>query len=225
MSLIIGIDPGLRGAVSLVERDEQRNTVTLINVVDAPVMPRGKKGRDLFDPFALRTILSDWSVRLNNGIPIKTWIERVGGMPGQGGMFAFGETCGAIRATLAVMEWPFEYVAPVKWKGAVGLKGFDKGYALTIAKQLVPTSAPALTMKKHVDRAEAILIAYYGALHVEFSAIPLWLIRAQLDKEGITEDKCCKHFGIDKLEHLTVKQLRSVFAWLSASAAHTRSGA
>ena len=44
---------------------------------------------------------------------------------------------------------------------------------------------------------------------------PLRLIRAQLGKAEITEAECCKHFGLDKLESLTMDRVNAVFAWIS----------
>jgi recombination protein RecT len=44
---------------------------------------------------------------------------------------------------------------------------------------------------------------------------PLRLIRAQLGKAEITEAECCKHFGIEKLEDLTMDRVNVVFAWIS----------
>lgn len=44
---------------------------------------------------------------------------------------------------------------------------------------------------------------------------PLRLIRAQLGKAGITETECCKHFGIESLEVLTMDRVNVVFAWIA----------
>lgn len=161
--LTVGIDPGLGGALALVSR--YGSSIELINVEDMPTTPKTGKGGNQLDPSRLCAVLSDWSVRLNHGAPIHTWIERVGAMPGQGvtSMFSFGEGCGVLRGVLGAMGWPIHYVAPISWKKAVGLKGFDKVYALTVAKQLLPATADQFTAKKHLGRADAALIAYYGA--------------------------------------------------------------
>ena len=44
---------------------------------------------------------------------------------------------------------------------------------------------------------------------------PLRLVRAQLGKAEITEAECCKHFGIEKLEALTMDRVNVVFAWIA----------
>jgi len=44
---------------------------------------------------------------------------------------------------------------------------------------------------------------------------PLRLIRAQLVKADIVETECCKHFGITKLEDLSMDKINTVFAWIS----------
>lgn len=45
---------------------------------------------------------------------------------------------------------------------------------------------------------------------------PLRMIRAQLEKAGLTDAECCKHFGIEKLEALTMDKINTVFAWIAS---------
>lgn len=158
--MILGIDPGLNGALALLSGGG-----VILTVHDMPLTPKTGKGGNQVDAGNLCVLLRTLAVNYNNGAPIRTYVERVGAMPGQGvtSMFSFGEGCGVLRGVLSAREFPLSYVAPVKWKNAVGLKGFDKRYALTVAKQLVPSSAVYLTKNKHVGRADATLIAYYGA--------------------------------------------------------------
>lgn len=163
MKLIFGIDPGLHGAVAVMVNGELRE------VHDMPIQPKTGKGGNQLNAHELHTLLLDNYLATTEpsekeDFRCEVWIERVGAMPGQGvtSMFSFGEGCGVVRGVAAALGLPLHFIAPVKWKGLVGLKGFDKSYALTRAVQLVPTSSSYLTKRSHVGRADAVLIAYCG---------------------------------------------------------------
>jgi len=44
---------------------------------------------------------------------------------------------------------------------------------------------------------------------------PLRLIRAQLEKGGLTDTDLCKQFGIAKIEELTMDKVNAAFAWIA----------
>lgn len=89
------------------------------------------------------------------------YLEKVHSMPKNGGAanFSFGDSYGVLRATCLVLGYPLVLVTPQEWK---------KHYKLTKEKE--PCRAKAIelfpeenfNLKKDIDRAEAILIAYYG---------------------------------------------------------------
>lgn len=156
----IGIDPGLTGAIACLDPDGK-----LYRVVDMPVEPKSTSGNRV-DAFRLLTVFEDFERELwtDRSCGINIWIELVGAMPGQGvtSMFNFGEGCGVVRGVVSTMGFPMHYVAPAKWKRLAGLTGNGKEYALTVAKQLVPSAADQLTRMKDIGRADAILIAHHG---------------------------------------------------------------
>jgi crossover junction endodeoxyribonuclease RuvC len=53
-------------------------------------------------------------------------------------------------------------VSPQRWKKHFGLLGEDKDAARIKALQLYPALMPMLKLKKHGDRADAMLIMLYG---------------------------------------------------------------
>lgn len=150
----IGIDPGNTGAIALLNEHYE-----LVSVWDMPLMANGKKQQ--VNASELAKIL-EYPGATRSG-DLEAIVEKVGAMPGQGvsSMFNFGMGFGVIQGVLAARRIPYRLVAPPKWKKAAGLTGKDKDMARTLAQQLYP-EAP-LGRKKDIGRADAILIARYGA--------------------------------------------------------------
>lgn len=74
----------------------------------------------------------------------------------------------ALRAVVSCLDIPLRAVQPGTWKAAFNLRGKKKeGGTDDSARQLVlqryPHTQPYLTLKKHQHRAEAFLVAVYGA--------------------------------------------------------------
>ena len=93
--------------------------------------------------------------------PTMVYLEEVHSMPKQGvaSTFAFGENFGWWKGILQAFGIPFKTIRPQDWqKGLVPKRGTltDKP-SLSVARQLYP-EAP-LNLKKHHNRADAILIA------------------------------------------------------------------
>ena len=154
--MTIGIDPGLTGAIAALDYEGRP-----LAVYDMPVQAYGR-GKKQINAHELASILYEIDDRYNLGSTV--WIERVSAMPGQGvtSMFTFGEGCGVIRGVISTMRLPFQYVTPQSWKKFCGLRGTEKDYARTRARQLIPDAVHMLTRKKDIGRADALLIAYYG---------------------------------------------------------------
>lgn len=149
--MIIGIDPGLSGAVAFYNAFTRE-----MSVVDMPVSPGTKGKTDL-----MHRVLYDHLAGLP---PCDAWVENVGAMPGQGvsSMFRFGQTVGAIHMAVAATGHSLRLVTPAKWKGYFGLVK-DKGAARCLAAQRFPACADLFKRVRDDGRAEAALIALYGA--------------------------------------------------------------
>lgn len=155
MSLIIGIDPGITGALAALDAE----SLALVDVVDMPTLLEGKKRR--VNGSQLGRILRQWK-----SDPIQmVYLEQVHSMPGQGvaSMFSMGRSFGSAETAVTLLGLPLTYVSPVKWKRRARLIGKDKDVARTRAIELYP-NAP-LSRKKDHNRADAMLIARYGAGH------------------------------------------------------------
>ena len=87
-------------------------------------------------------------------------LERVSAMSGQGSssVFSFGDTYGVCRAVLAMSGHPMHLVTPMAWKKHFNLDR-DKEKSRALAVRLFPRAE--LHLKKHADRAEALLMARF----------------------------------------------------------------
>lgn len=147
--MIIGIDPGLSGAIAVL--DEQG---VLREAFDMPVFKI--KGKSQMDVYALGRLLAAVPK------PNRAVIEQVGAMPGQGvtSMFNFGFSTGTVHGVLGAFQIPLTLVTPQRWKGYFRL-GSDKDQSRQAAGRLWPTAA-FFGRVKDAGRAEAALIARWS---------------------------------------------------------------
>lgn len=153
MVRVIGIDPGLSGAIAFYDG------VTL-QVEDMPTVKAKTKGNDL-NVVGLVDIIEDmWTQG-----PTAAYIERVSAMPGQGvsSMFKFGRVFGNAEALILAFRIPINYISPSKWKMEWGLTG-GKEKSRARALEWFPQYSDLFARKKDDGRAEAALIARYGYL-------------------------------------------------------------
>jgi crossover junction endodeoxyribonuclease RuvC len=150
--LIYGIDPGFTGAIALYWPDTGK-----LEVHDMPVM-KNPKGKTIINPHGVLDILA------NKGGKSLAVIEQVGAMPGQGvsSMFRFGEGYGHLQMACAASKLALKYVTPATWKKHFNLSR-DKGVSRGVAMQRFPDQAQQFSRVKDDGRAEAALIALYGA--------------------------------------------------------------
>jgi crossover junction endodeoxyribonuclease RuvC len=160
--LIIGIDPGLKGAIGVLCSDGS------YGVYDIPVMSvekSNKKIKNMIDLIALNKLVCA-IVDSNIDRQIEAWVELVNAMPGQGvtSMFSMGRGLGNIEMVLTCYQIPINWVSPQKWKKEVIFgAGSDKLISVDKAKELFPLCELETKRGRKLDgRAEAMLIAEYG---------------------------------------------------------------
>jgi len=153
MTYTVGIDPGLSGAIAIL------NQGALVGVFDIPTMAKGGSGKVRYevDPSGMYRFLR---ASLAADLSVKALLERTNAMPGQGvaSMFSMGDSYGCCRSVLACSGIPFVTVLPAVWKKHFGLSS-DKEQSRALAIKLFPGAE--LHLKKHNDRAEALLMARY----------------------------------------------------------------
>ena len=152
--LIIGIDPGISGAICFFENG------VIKDIIDMPVMAEGKKNKRQLNSAQLVKLLKD-NISKNDEVTVV--VEQVNAMPGQGvtSMFNFGQTFGAIKGICAAIGLPIFFVRPAKWKKHFDLINSSKDASRTKAIEMYPLISDQLAKKKDVNKADAILIARY----------------------------------------------------------------
>lgn len=148
--ITLGIDPGLDGALGAL-RDG-----AYLAVEDMPTLIKGAG-------MIKREVDSKRIIELLRGMvpadeSAEVALERVGSMPGQGSSstFSLGDSYGTARTAVAACRFGVHVVAPSVWKKHFALSR-DKGESIALAQRLFP-EAP-IKLKKHADRAEALLMA------------------------------------------------------------------
>ena len=151
---IFGIDPGLSGAIAVLENE------AVIDIIDLPVMSEGKKNKRQLNSAQLAQYMSKNVENLNKTSVV---VEQVNAMPGQGvtSMFNFGQTFGAIKGISATLKLPIYFVRPSKWKKHFDLINSSKDASRTKAIEIYPSLAEKLSKKKDVNKSDAILIGRF----------------------------------------------------------------
>ena len=154
--LIIGIDPGISGAICFM------NNGRVLEVIEMPNMAEGKKNKKQVNG---AQIFNEISSRIKNydNENIKVVIEHVSAMPGQGvtSMFNFGQSFGILKGICSAMQLSMYFVRPAKWKKYFNLINSEKDASRTKAIQVFPYFSSYLSKKKDSNKADAILIASY----------------------------------------------------------------
>lgn len=145
MTCIMGVDPGISGAVAFY----YTNSPQLISAYDMPSIIKR------IDAAALADI-----IKAHN--PDLAVIESVHAMPKQGvsSSFNFGMHYGVVLGIVGALQIPNIHVAPTKWKKYFALSS-DKEQARALAISKWPASLH-FRRKKDNGRAEAALLALYG---------------------------------------------------------------
>lgn len=150
---VLGVDPGLGGAVAVLPRDRTASPL----VWDLPLVPRLVGRGQQLDAFLLQRAIN----RERDVYSLLTAaVELVGPTPQMGvvSAFSFGRSAGVIEGVLQAMEIPILYVRPQAWKRTHGLIKKDKDLARAVARKRWPELTGDLTRKKDLGRAEALLI-------------------------------------------------------------------
>ena len=152
--IIIGIDPGINGAISIIENKK------IIEVYDTPTMIDGKKNKRQINGAQVTNIFKE---RLNGEKEVVVVVEHVNAMPGQGvtSMFNFGQSFGVIKGICAALNLPIYFVRPAKWKKHFNLIKTNKDASRTKVIEVYPEISCKLHRNKDSNRADAILIALY----------------------------------------------------------------
>lgn len=170
----IGIDPGVTGCVC-----ELDSVTRDVHFYDTPTVQvkSGKTMKNMLDIPACVLLLQ----QLSAGRDARVTIEKVNPMPGKPGKqyaeetgksfqgmgvtssFNFGKGYGIWLGILGALFIPFDEIHPVTWKRSLMADmSKEKDASRVKAMQCYPRTAPDLNLKKHHNRADALLIAEFG---------------------------------------------------------------
>ena len=150
-----GIDPGLTGALAFILPGDARPIIydmpTTKSEYESGTVKRTVAGHRMAS--IIREVLAIC------GRPINITVER---QQGRGGFnastsFSLGMTYGAILSALETTGFEYTTMEAKKWRKLLGIEGKDKQVMIDTAKRLYPLAD--ITLKKHHNRAEALLIA------------------------------------------------------------------
>ena len=152
--IIIGIDPGISGAICILTDGK------ITEIYEMPTMIDGKKNKKQVNGAEVTNIINK---ELVNEKDINVVIEHVSAMPGQGvtSMFNFGQSFGVLKGICAALKLPVHFIRPVKWKKHFNLINTEKDASRTKVIEVFPYISSKISKKKDANKADAILIARF----------------------------------------------------------------
>jgi Holliday junction resolvasome RuvABC endonuclease subunit len=161
MRYIGGIDPGLTGALAVLDFQDYR-----LHLWDTPtvsVKAAGGALRKRCDPISYANALVRFPLD-------RLLIEQVHSTPNDGhvGAFSFGKVTGIAIGIAAGIEVPWREVNPAKWKKDM-LVPAHKEAAKARASVLFPRCVSGWKRALDHGRAEAAILALYEAIHAGLS--------------------------------------------------------
>jgi hypothetical protein len=152
--LILGIDPGISGALAWLDDSGE-----IVAVEDMPTVSvkKGRGERNVVCP----QVLADLVWQYEKGTRVAC-VEQVGTRPKEGpvGAFSFGRSMGVVEGVLAGATIRLQYVSPRVWVPAMGIRG-GKDESRAIAMRRWPKQSKLFSRKKDDGRSDAALIALY----------------------------------------------------------------
>ena len=154
--LIIGIDPGISGAICFFKNGEVKEILDMPNMADGKKNKRQINGPQIYNEISKRII----NIPKNEVVVV---IEQVSAMPGQGvtSMFNFGQSFGVLKGICSAMQLSMHFVRPAKWKKYFNLIKTEKDASRTKVIEIFPYISSQLSRKKDSNKADAILIASF----------------------------------------------------------------
>ena len=157
--IFMGIDPGLTGAVGVV--NEHGDFVACVDLPTKSKPTTAARVKRELDAVAFHRQLHSIIRNNQKGLAV---IESVSSRPHQGvaSTFSLGDSFGVLRGVLSVSPLAVDCVVPTVWKRAFDLLGQSKQAARVLAQRLYPEAS--LKRQKDHNRADALLLARYGWL-------------------------------------------------------------
>jgi len=164
MIRVVGIDPGLDGALAVLDLHQDGAILHVTSVQPTPTLrvTVRKRTRREYDVPGMWRLMSD--ALSPQGVSVAmVALEHQGPRPKEGVVSSFrtGLGFGLWRALTVAAEVPLAIVHPLAWRREYGLVGGGKQASLRCAVERFPSYPPALA--RHDGAADAILIAGFAA--------------------------------------------------------------
>ena len=158
--LFVGIDPGIRGGISILDTDRQILWATEMPVINHARSALERGTREYKKPKKPEYDIPRIAYLLRGSH--RVCIEAVHSMPGQGvsSTFLFGKGYGILLGVIGTLGIDSTSVAPRTWKKAYYLSA-DKNVSRARASEIFPHCGAFWKLKKHDGLAEAALLAHY----------------------------------------------------------------
>ena len=166
--IILGVDPGLSGALALLDCEARRRP-RLVSTIDMPVVGEDARRRVWIAP------LTEWLIE--NPKPEVAFVERAQAFPEQNASsgFLYGRAVGYVEAAILCCGVRLRTAEPSVWKRQMGLarkpedktKTNLKAASLALARAAFDDVGERLSLAKHENRAEAMLIGAFGARQMD----------------------------------------------------------
>jgi crossover junction endodeoxyribonuclease RuvC len=154
MTVILGIDPGISGALAFCLDNRQIGCgIQLITTYDMPLLDGDVDAHAICQMIKIHQ-------------PDVAIIERVHPHPKEGvsSVWRFAAAFATVCTAVALSKIPLTQVSPAKWKKAMGVKGGAEGkeQCRRLVIEMLPHQREMFERKKDHGRAEAVLIARYA---------------------------------------------------------------
>ena len=174
---VIGIDPGVTGALALFDRDSGK----LLAIKDFPhdTIVVGKSRRSVVNIIRLSQLFridADVTVFMEKLLAIMSTDKATGERKVKQSavsMLSFGRIGGAVEMAAAMMNFPITRVEPLRWKRAMSCPT-DKPGARARASQLFPEFHDKFKRVVDHGRAEAAIVGLYGCRILSGKMTELW---------------------------------------------------
>lgn len=150
LSVFIGIDPGKKGGIGVIDETGARLMSCVMPVKDGEI-----------DVAKLRSALRFATDHAVQGLVV---LEKAQAMPKQGvvGVFNYGVGYGRIKAVLDLLELPYIEPRPAAWKKVLKLLKTTKLASCKLAEELFAFEYKGPRGGLKDGEAEALLLAEYG---------------------------------------------------------------
>jgi crossover junction endodeoxyribonuclease RuvC len=156
MMVVLGFDPGVTGAIAA------HCNGKIVSVVDMPVVEKRISSGAVRHRVSAHGVTDIVHKLVDTYDTVEAWIEQVAPRPGEGRVssFSFGRSVGVLEGVLAGLGVATSFVTPQEWMKTMRV---PRDGSIGRAIELCPHLSGELSRKKDHGRADAILIALFGA--------------------------------------------------------------